>query len=175
MWTAKRKDLFTVAAGEAAVGVYAAVGAGHVLQHGRWDAAREGAGPRGVYYGGHGACAVGRDDVVDAGEGAAGVDLGECGTALGDCGCEHGEGVFAASFGSAEAVGGELGAVEDGCVGVCCFVVAGAWDDAALDSECCAVAAGVALDYGDFAMGGNEGWCYRKNEESREAHVERCD
>jgi hypothetical protein len=116
--------------------------------------------------------AVGGDDVESARDAAAVADLGESGAALGHGGYEHVRGVGALAPGLAQAVGRDLGLAEDGGVDFGDFVLSGAGDDGALDAEGGAVAACVACDGGDFAVGGDEGRAEGEGREDEGVGVE---
>lgn len=107
-----------------------------------------------------------------AGYHAAVGDLRDRGTALGHSVGDHGNGVFALAVGLAQAVGCDIGLAEDGGVGLRDLVLPCSRNNAALDTDGGAVAAGVTLDDGDFAVGGDEGRCYRADEKSGETHVD---
>lgn len=156
-----------------AVGFDVALVARHVLHDGGFYARAEGARACGVDHGGDGTCAVGGHDVEGSRDHAAVGDLGERGAALGHGVGEHGHSVLALAVGLAEAVSGDVCLAEDGGVGLGDLILACAGDDAALDTNGGAVAAGITLNDGDLAVGSDEGGCYRADEESGEAHVDR--
>ena len=85
------------------------------------------------------------------------ANLRERGTALVHGTRHHSHRVLPVLLGFPQPVGRDVGFPEDGRVDLCDAVLARSRDDTAEDPDGGAVAAGVAGDGGDFAVGGDEG------------------
>lgn len=86
------------------------------------------------------------------------ANLRECGTTLVHGTRHHSDSVLPILLRLPQTVGRDVGFPEDGGVDLCDAVFARPGDDPAEDTDGGAVAAGVAGDGGDFAVGGDESW-----------------
>jgi hypothetical protein len=153
-----------------AVGLDVALVARHILHDCGLDTCRECAGTSGVDHGGDGTGTVSGNDVEGTGDHAAVRDLRERVAALSHSACDHGNGVLALTLSFAESIGGDVGLSEDSCVGLGDLVPAWARNDAALNANGGTVASSVTLDYGDLAVGRDEGGGHGGEDESGETH-----
>lgn len=127
---------------------------GNVGGVGQGGTGSELAGGAGVEHGLDGTAAIGGHDVEGGVDGVG--DLGKSGAGLDHCLGDIGDSVVAVVGSLAEAIGGDLGALEDSGVNLSLGVGAGTGDDGALNTNGGTVATGVTDDCGDLSVSSDE-------------------